>query len=155
MRKSLALLAVFAGLLAFPAVSLAKTVCATGSPNGFFKLNVGSCKATSKNMYPVTGLWHPGFACNGKNSWGIHGTCYGTGTEIRMNLVSELPSNGCLQVMWALSGAAPNSNSGRFDNAPFGSDTAGFFIAPALCSSEPALGIVDLDEGDGPVAGRN
>ena len=154
MKKSLALLAVLTALLVVPAIAVAKTLCATGSPNGFFRLDVGGCKATSKNVYEVTGRWEPGFACAGRNSWGIHGTCYGTGTEIRMNLTSELPATTCRQVMWFLAGPAPNANSGGFDNAPFGSNDGGFTMSPASCSSEPALGVVDLDV-EGPVAGRN
>lgn len=152
MKKSL-LLFFLAAFALLPTLSEAGPICISGSPNGFFRLDIKpSCKASNAKISAVTGRWQPGFSCNGGTTWGVHGTCLGipsTG-EVHINLTSELsdPSDSCIPVMWSLRGPTVDSVAGTFDNAPFGSVNGSFAFSAAPCSSEPTPALLS-----GPLVG--
>jgi hypothetical protein len=140
MLKSSAVLA----LLAVPATADAAVYCFTNSFGQFFRLSVNgsACTPGVTALGAVHGRWHPGFACNGENTWNIaDGACFrdvATG-ETRVNLVAPLldPGFSCIPVMWSMKGSAVNNATGVFSNSPFPSSSAGDTWVPASCASEP------------------
>jgi hypothetical protein len=155
MKKPLTV-AVLAALLVLPTRSEASPVCFTGSPNGFFRIDSKSkCSPKSADIVAVHGRWSPGFTCNGRDTWGLHGTCFGEpdNHEVHINITSELldPNDACFPVMWSMIGSAVNNASGVYDNAPFGSVNGFTTWTPAPCSAEPTP---NAEVAPGPAPGR-
>src|SRR5262245_8321545 len=103
-----------------PSLSQAATLCATDQFGSFFVFNIKpACSKFSTKVATVTGRWHINpQTCDGRRTWGLHGTCLGSPTsqEIRLNLTSEITAAGCSATSWGMRGGAPNSATGGSRN---------------------------------------
>jgi hypothetical protein len=146
--KKIVRFALLLGFIFTPTLSRAATVCATDQYGDFYVFDIKpACTPSStKKVSTITGRWHLGLSgpsCQGKRTWGIHGTCLGSlaSNEIRLNLTSELVPTGsdptnCLPTFWSLRGNTPNAATGRATNLSFLSNIQ---LSPANCALEPAV----------------
>ncbi len=139
--KTLFKSALVLAVLAVPVTSDAAVYCFRNSFGQFFRVSVNgtACTPSVTALGSVHGRWHPGFACNGENTWNLDGACFrdvATG-ETRVNLVAPLLGSGCVPVMWSMKGGAVNSAVGVFSNSPFPSSTGADTWTPVSCAGEP------------------